>query len=287
MKHIVGFSGGIDSQATARWVRERVSKEDVLLFNSPAGDNEDPLTTDFVEWYSANVHPVIQVSAICSDINRPGGRAKLAALGYGDGDKLTFDMLAIAKGRFPSRKAQFCTEVLKLVPQRRWITKEFGPGGQWDGEDYERYAGVRADESKSRSLLEPRVWDDYFDCFLNRPVLTWTKKECFDYVLAGGEKINDLYTLGFNRVGCAPCINSGKDDLMAWLQRRPEIIEKIRRYEERVQRTYFAPMVPGMAINWIDDVVLWAQTSRGGRQQNMLRVLNDRPACESKYGLCE
>lgn len=51
--------------------------------------------------------------------------------------------------------------------------------------------------------------------------------------------------------------------------------------------TFFAPCVPGMATNAIDDVVRWAQTDRGGRQANLLRVLNDRPACESQYGTCE
>jgi hypothetical protein len=65
------------------------------------------------------------------------------------------------------------------------------------------------------------------------------------------------------------------------------MIEKIRVWENRVGRPYFPPMVPGMYINWIDDVIQWAQTSHGGRQANFLRVLNDRPNCESKYGLCE
>lgn len=49
MKHIVGFSGGIDSQACARWVLNRFPKEDVILTNSDAGGNEHPLTTEFVQ----------------------------------------------------------------------------------------------------------------------------------------------------------------------------------------------------------------------------------------------
>lgn len=48
MKHIVGFSGGIDSQACARWVLNHFPPEDVLLLNSDAGGNEHPLTTEFV-----------------------------------------------------------------------------------------------------------------------------------------------------------------------------------------------------------------------------------------------
>jgi len=62
---------------------------------------------------------------------------------------------------------------------------------------------------------------------------------------------------------------------------------KVRDWEKQVGRTFFAPTVPGMEINWIDDVVRWAQTSHGGRQIDLLRVINDRPNCESRFGLCE
>lgn len=290
MKHIVGFSGGIDSQATADWLLERVPASDVILVNSDAGGNEDPITSEFVDWYSKNVHPVVLVNPTCADL--AGQRSdyylrKAVARGLTPESPLTFDLLASLKGLFPSRTRQFCTEFLKLRPQRRWQVEAFGLGGIYEGEDFERYAGVRSDESQDRAKMEPRAWDDFFDCFLNLPLFTWKKKECFDFVIERGERFNDLYTLGFSRVGCAPCVNSNKDDILAWLQRRPEMIEKVRQYEKRVGRTYFAPIVPGLKINWIDDVIRWAQTSRGGRQANMFRVLNDRPNCESKYGLCE
>jgi hypothetical protein len=40
MKHIVGFSGGIDSQACARFVLNHFPAEDVILLNTTAGHNE-------------------------------------------------------------------------------------------------------------------------------------------------------------------------------------------------------------------------------------------------------
>ena len=76
MKHIVGFSGGIDSQACALWVRNHFPKDDVILLNSDAGKNEHPLTTEFVNWYSANLHPVITVSAIIADVWETPGFAE-------------------------------------------------------------------------------------------------------------------------------------------------------------------------------------------------------------------
>lgn len=286
MKHVVGFSGGIDSQACCRWLLEQYPKDDVLIVNSDAGGNEDPLTTAHVEWYSENVHPVVMLSPIIADMGERA-KSKIAELGLAPTDPLTFDLLAILKQRFPSRRAQFCTEHLKLRPQRRWQREIFGVGGKYEGEDYERYIGVRRDESEIRRNVEEREWDEFFDCWINRPLAAWTKQQCFDYVRSFGEEINPLYKMGFNRVGCAPCINSKKDDLLAWVQVRPNMIDKIRQWEKKVGRTYFSPMVPGLPINWIDDVLHWATTSHGGRQPDLFRVFNDRPACESKYGLCE
>lgn len=279
MKHVVGFSGEIDSQACALWVRNRFPREDVILLNSDAGGNEHPLTTEFVAEYSRAVHPVVVVTAIVADMGTrsPG---KIAEHRLAPTDPLTFDMLAQLKQRFPSRMAQFCTEHLKMAPQRRWACENIPDG------DYARYTGVRRDESVKRTDTPAECWDDYYDCQRRNPIMDWTKQMCFDYVRAAGEPINPLYSLGFTRVGCAPCINSGKDDILRWSQRFPEMIDKVRTWERRVGRTFFAPMVPGMAINFIDDVVVWAGTVHGGKQIG-LHVLHERPACENTFGLCE
>jgi 3'-phosphoadenosine 5'-phosphosulfate sulfotransferase (PAPS reductase)/FAD synthetase len=283
-KHIVGFSGGIDSQACARWVLNRYPAEDVILCNSNAGGNEHPLTEMFVAEYSEKVHPVVSVNAIIADIWETPGYAEKR--GFDGTAPLDFETMISIKGRPPSRKAQFCTEILKLRPQRQWIRKQFGPGGPYEGWDYVRYTGVRRDESDSRENTPIEGWDDMFDCPLHAPLADWTKQMCFEYIQSHGEAINPLYTLGFNRVGCAPCINSNKGDILNWFLRFPEMIDKIRGWESRTKRTFFFPMVPGKYTNTIDEVVEWAHTSRGGRQ-HLLPILHERPACESKYGLCE
>jgi 3'-phosphoadenosine 5'-phosphosulfate sulfotransferase (PAPS reductase)/FAD synthetase len=285
VKHIVGFSGGIDSQACARWVLNRYPAEDVILMNSVAGRNESPATVAFIDEYSRSVHPVVIVSSLVKDIWKTEDYAERR--GFDGNQELTFQRLIEIKGCAPTRTKQFCTDHLKLHPQRRVIAEMFGPGGPHEGEEYERYSGVRRDESQSRKNQPFREWDKFYDCHLNAPLADWTKKMCFDFVTAHGEAFNPLYTLGFGRVGCAPCINSGKDDILLWLQRFPEQIEKVRAMEAATGRTFFAPCVPGMRTNTIDDVIRWAGTDHGGRQSNLLRVVNDRPTCESKYGLCE
>jgi 3'-phosphoadenosine 5'-phosphosulfate sulfotransferase (PAPS reductase)/FAD synthetase len=284
-KHVVGFSGGIDSQACALWVRRHFPPEDVILLNTQAGRNEHPMTVEFVEWYSKNVFPVTVVTPLIKDLENNGteeGAKRDRRREYEDDDEMTFADLAYIEGRFPSSKAQFCTRRLKLVPQKRWLSENVPEG-------YERYVGVRREESKARSQASDREWDEYFDCYINRPIAAWTKAECFAYVVEAGEEYNQLYKMGFSRVGCAPCINASKEDIREWAARFPEMIDKLRGWEARVGRTFFAPCVPGMEINFVDDVVRWAKTERGGKQFSLpfVEADADKGNCVSKYKLCE
>lgn len=286
MKHIVGFSGGIDSQACALWVRQRYPSEDIILTNSNAGAWEDPLTVEFVDFYSRTVFPVTHTNAKVKDLWETPGFAETRGLD-GEAD-LTFEMMCKVKGRPPSRKAQFCTEILKLRPQKRWLLQAFGLGGQFEGQDYCRYVGVRRDESEGRRNYPMEQWDSFFDCQIFAPLVEWSKPDCFRYVRDAGEPINPLYRLGFNRVGCMPCINISKEDIRLIQIRRPEAIEKVRGLERRNGFTFFHPIRRKGVLTPIDQVVAWAQTSRGGSEkQETFPILNERPSCESKYGLCE
>lgn len=287
IKHIVGFSGGVDSQTTARWTINRYGAENVILLNSEAGRNESPITVQFVADYSANVHPVVPVVPLVKDIWKTANFAEGKGL---DGEEeLTFLKLIQIKHRSPSRTAQFCSEMLKLAPQKRWVDEHFGPTGEYAGFAYERYTGVRRDESDRRKGTPFEWFDSYFDCVCHAPLADWTKRMCFDYVESQGEEYNPLYKLGFGRVGCAPCVNSGKEDILLWLERFPDMIEKVRSYEQKTGVTFFPPVVPWIneGFNFIDEVIEWAKTDRGGRQFNIFRGNVERLSCESKYGLCE
>jgi hypothetical protein len=84
----------------------------------------------------------------------------------------------------------------------------------------------------------------------------------------------------------APCINSSNADILNWSILRPETIEKVRGLEEWTGRTFFYPVRRDSVPNRIDEVVGWARTSRGGKQEPF-PIFDERAACESKYGLCE
>jgi len=280
VKHVVGFSGGIDSQACARWVLNRYPAEDVILLNSDVGGHEHPITTEFIETYSRDVHPVTVVTPIVADLGAKCKNDRRAK--YAETDRMTFDVLAEIKGMFPSQKYQFCTEHLKLKPSHRWMKENITDKGL----SFVRYAGVRRQESERRKSKQAIEWDDYFACELHHPIIDWTKQMCFDYVQYHGEKVNPLYTLGFNRVGCAPCINSNKADILEWSQRFPEMIDKVRAWEQRTGLSFFRKPFEDGSYRWVDDMVEWAKTSRGGKQFSLL-VLQEPAACDSDYGLCE
>lgn len=279
MKYIVGYSGGIDSQAALLWSLETNGPEQTLAVNTQAGKNEHPLTVAHVMHISETVHHIEVVTPLVRDIWYGPGRNVVQSLLPRAEEELTFVDLAKWKHRFPSRRAQFCTEFLKLRPIRRWI-------GENVTDEYMRISGIRNDESGPRSNRKEFEWDDFFDCELRNPVISWTKQKCFDYVKSAGQAINPLYSLGFTRVGCAPCINSGKQDIINWALRFPEMIDKVRAWEKEVGRSFFAPVVPGLEINFVDEVVAWSKTSRGGRQP-IFPILQERESCESKFGLCE
>jgi 3'-phosphoadenosine 5'-phosphosulfate sulfotransferase (PAPS reductase)/FAD synthetase len=324
LKHVVGFSGGIDSQATALWVRERFPAEDIILCNADPGGNESPITSEFIASYSETVFPVTVIYPQVSDMagRSPGA---IAERGLQPTDPLSFELLASLKGIFPSTKARFCTTHLKLEPMRRWCYENgakglnandrYGPEPHVEGVlsgGYERYAGVRRDESDSRSEVDEREFDDLFMCWLNRPIASWTKDQCFEYVVSHGEAFNPLYLMGFGRVGCMPCINAGKQDILLTASHFPDMIAKIRGWETTTGRTFFPPMIPtgkkfvplpgedpkaakkrkrseSRRHGFIDEVVEWAKTTRGGSQYALPLLQADAASgvCMSKYGLCE
>lgn len=103
VKHIVGLSGGIDSQRTALWVRQRYDPADIILLNTTAGENEHPLTTAYIEQYNREVFPVTVIPALMKDMWKTPGFAETR--GYNSEDPLTFETMILVKGRPPSLQA--------------------------------------------------------------------------------------------------------------------------------------------------------------------------------------
>lgn len=201
--------------------------------------------------------------------------------------------LCMWKGRFPSRKAQFCTQELKtamLVQYQQALVEA--------GHRVVSWQGVRRDESANRrdakrfERLQPRT-------FAYRPLVDWTADQVFAFLAAHDCEVNALYRLGMSRVGCMPCINVNKQELREiaarWLAHPSRIADWERRVGDCSKRGYSTFMTDAHPAKDRRQVfaelnvwsrIEWAKTTRGGRQYDLLH--DDEPAaCASSYGLCE
>lgn len=208
--------------------------------------------------------------------------------------------LCMIKGRFPSRKAQFCTEELKVMPAMVKAQALHDAG-----HNVVSWLGERDDESKDRAAkpsLQRIRMPGGTNRILWRPIKPWKKEQCFDIARRHGIKPNPLYSMGMGRVGCMPCINCKKDELRQISHRFPGEIDRIEEWEQLVAEVSRRGMATFFAISaapdgepiWegagIRDAVEWSRTTRGGKQYSLETWLIEQEPpsmCESAFGLCE
>jgi|GEM_PF-1634637 len=300
-----GLSGGKDSTALLGWaIHESGYPKELIRCSFCDTGNE----------YDEVYEQIKKLNEICLS----NGIAPIRTLRNTD-SKWTWNSwplflaLAIWKGRFPSAKARFCTEHLKIIPTQHYIEEL-----QLEGHEIIAHSGVRASESIERSMMSE--WDnDQFSCKLRRPLLKWTLAEIWDAHRKWGLPINPLYLSGRKRVGCRLCIMSNKQDVRLTVKFRKWVIDLYRSWEEivgasRVTRGILCDYssffnrntVPKqhrsrdvitkqgvMKIATIDDVAYWSQTLRGGKQHGFDFMYEeedfnrDDAAAPCQSGYCE
>lgn len=309
---VVSISGGKDSTACALLALERYPADEVRLVFADTGNEHEQTLTYVHEYLPAELG--ITVHTVRADFAAQMARkaefvaTKWREQGIPEENVLRaiaalkptgnpFLDLCLWKGRFPSRKAQFCTQELKTMPLTEWQTDLID-----DGYEVESWQGIRADESPRRAI-QPEREDSGGGLTIYRPILQWTAQQTVDYVRSKGLVLNPLYSQGMRRVGCMPCINARKDEVLEIAKRFPEHIDRIEAWEAAVKgankrsaATFFAGANDGsdptpeqaMARANIREMVEWAKTSRGGKQYDILRSDDfESPVCASAYGLCE
>lgn len=218
--------------------------------------------------------------------------------------------LCIWKGRFPSTRRRFCSEELKAYPIRDHVYTPLNA----DGYTVVSWQGVRADESANRAHLDV-VDQPSADVIVYRPIITWTADDVFEAHRRHGIKPNPLYTQGMGRVGCMPCIHASKREIAEIARRWPKVIDWLERMETEASKaskysistfgdlrkllpeadydigSFLSEEYTGSngalsKTHGIRAYVKWAQTSRGGRQQQ-LDLSPPIAACSSIYHLCE
>lgn len=199
--------------------------------------------------------------------------------------------LCILKARFPSRMAQFCTDELKVKPLTAYtldLIDQFGAVESWQG--------VRAEESPRRAALPERE-DKGGGLTIYRPIHKWTVADVFAIHKKHGIEPNPLYKQGMNRVGCMPCVNCSKGELLEISKRFPEHIDRIEEWEKivgAVSKRSNATFFPSPGDNEdayergnIRQQIEWSKTLRGGKKYDLFALFEEPEACSSSYGLCD
>lgn len=313
--NVVSVSGGKDSTATLLLALERRTPNLQAAFADTG--HEHDLTYEYIEYLERSTGVVVQrVKAdFSAQITRkreyvaekwpekgvPDSTIEMAlSVLHPTGNP--FLDLCVWKGRFPSTRARFCTEELKVIPIQDEV---YWPILRNTGDTIVSWQGIRWDESSARSTAVERegIEPDASRVFAYRPILAWSAADVFAMHRKYGIKPNPLYKLGMGRVGCMPCINCTKSELSQIASRFPDVIEKLRKWESIVSKaakrqsgTFFSssndPTVSHSdkihcKTHGIDRMVEWSLTERGGRQMSITKSATDYSQCSSIYGLCE
>ncbi len=278
--NLFGLSGGKDSTMLVAWaIHESGYPIESLLFTFCDTENE------YDEVYQ-------QIKALNDYIVKHGCKPIVKLRASGDWvEKFKmfplFLALCIWKGRFPSAKARFCTQFLKIKPTEAFIKTLLA-----EGYTIVSHSGVRASESIERSTMEEYA-KDMFGCTTRRPLLKLTLADVWDGHRKYKLPINPLYIQGWKRVGCRLCVMSNKPDVRRTVKQRAWVIAIYRGWETTVgcyrkargsitdysswfhrktvplaQRSRLVDTKSGqkMLVATIDDVARWSQTLRGGVQ---------------------
>src|SRR5438132_413515 len=97
-----------------------------------------------------------------------------------------------------------CCHDRKILPLRRAIV------------GYDAWiSAIRADQSAHRARASVVGWDAKFGTVKVDPLLTWTKRDVWAFVVANHVPYNPLHDQGYPSIGCWPCtraVGAGEDE---------------------------------------------------------------------------
>ncbi len=288
--YLLSISGGKDSTAIWLYLKYELGLPNLIPMFADTGW-EHPLTYQYLDYLEERLGPLIRLKP-----------------------ERSFVELAKHKKRFPSTRARFCTENLKMKPCRAWIRQAIADGVLLP-EATVQCSGVRWEESPARAKMTEYVaTDDYYRLAQWRPIIGWTWQQVFAIHEKYGVHPNPLYKQGMGRVGCMPCIMANLPELGEIARNFPEVVEKVAAAEVEVcrgdgqpssffasdtiperwrSRTWTSPKTGEVhKVCTAKDVFEYAKLSKPERLYGHMTPLIEEPnedlgQCSSIYGLCE
>lgn len=87
-----------------------------------------------------------------------------------------------------------CCQDRKIVPLRRTLAEKEA----W-------ISAIRAEQTVHRQAAQIVMWDAKFHLIKINPLLRWTKREVWDFLLEHDVPYNPLHDQGYPSIGCWPC----------------------------------------------------------------------------------
>jgi phosphoadenosine phosphosulfate reductase len=111
---------------------------------------------------------------------------------------------AAHNGPLYTAKPDQCCHDRKIVPLRRVVA------------GYEAWiSSIRADQSAHRAQADVVGWDKKFGLVKINPLLSWSKRDVWAFVVANKVPYNPLHDQGYPSIGCWPCtraVRAGETD---------------------------------------------------------------------------
>ena len=71
-------------------------------------------------------------------------------------------------------------------------------------------SAIRRDQTTDRAAADVVQWDAKFDLVKVNPLLAWTKKDVWKFILDHDVPYNPLHDQGYPSIGCWPCTQAGR-----------------------------------------------------------------------------
>jgi len=231
-KIFVSHSGGKDSQAMLAKLIRLGLKDKLVIVHADLGD---------MEWET--MHPWIEKNSFGLPVH---------VVKAGE----SFWDLCERTKRLPSGQQQYCTDVLKTEPIKNFIHDYMYKHNLTNAINA---TGMRADESKRRAkkkefqlskgegsskmhMTRKHAAHTIYDWLVIYDYLTG---DVFKEIENAGQKVHQVYSLGFSRLSCVFCINGRIAEHKKAAKLRPEIAQKFISLEKKLGKTLRIKQVKG------------------------------------------